>query len=467
MAEKKDNKTKALKEKLFMQKKNGYFTARKKDLDKLDEFGDSYMEFLNKSKTERLFAKNSVELAKEHGFTEFDPSKKYKPGDKVYVLHRKKAVLLCVFGEKPVKEGVRIAAAHIDSPRMDLKPDPVYESDELCLLKTHYYGGVKKYQWTTIPLSLHGVVVKADGETVDVSLGDDEDDTKFVITDLLPHLGGEQSKRTLSNGIKGEELNILIGSRPFEDDSESQAVKLNILKLLNEKYGITEGDFESAELEFVPAFNACNIGFDKSLIGGYGHDDKVCAYPALMAALNAKNPEYTAITVLTDKEEIGSVGNTGLQSAYMVNFINDIAKMQKADGYDVLRHSKCLSADVTAAYDPTFADVNDPKNSAFCNHGVCIMKYTGSRGKSGTSDANAEYMGEIRRMLNDNKVVWQTGELGKVDAGGGGTVAMFIANLDVDTVDLGVPVLSMHSPFEVISKLDLYMAYRAFSVFFE
>ncbi len=314
---------------------------------------------------------------------------------------------------------------------------------------------------------MHGVVIKADGEKVEVSLGEDANDPKFVITDLLPHLGAEQSKRTLADGIRGEELNILIGSRPFNDDKESQAVKLNIMKLLNEKYSIIEGDFESAELEFVPAFPVCDIGFDRSLVGGYGHDDRVCSYPAAMAALGATDPEYTVMSVLTDKEEIGSEGNTGLQSAYMVNFINDIAKMQGTDGYNVLRHSKCLSADVTAAFDPTFADVNERNNAAFCNHGVCIMKYTGSRGKSGTSDANAEYMGEIRKMLNDRNIIWQTGELGKVDAGGGGTVAMYIANLDVDTVDLGVPVLSMHSPFEVISKLDLYMAFRAFSAFFE
>lgn len=467
MADKKENKTQSLKEKLLMSKKNGYFTAKKKDLDQVDEFAKGYINFLNSSKTERLANKNIIELAKQNGFVEFDPDKKYKAGDKVYVDHRKKAVILAVIGKKSVADGVRIAAAHIDSPRLDLKPDPLYEADELGYFKTHYYGGIKKYQWPTIPLSLYGVIVKADGKAVEVSLGDGENDPKFVITDLLPHLGAEQSKRPLGQGIKGEELNILIGSRPFNDDKESQAVKLNIMSLLFDKYGITESDFESAELEFVPSFPVCDIGFDRSLVGGYGHDDRVCAYPAVMAALGAKDPEYTAISVLTDKEEIGSVGNTGLQSAYMVNFINDLAKQQKTDGYNVLRHSKCLSADVTAAYDPTFADVNDKNNSAFCNHGVCIMKYTGSRGKSGTSDANAEYMGEIRKMLNDNKVVWQTGELGKVDAGGGGTVAMFIANLDVDTVDLGVPVLSMHSPFEVIAKFDLYMAFKAFSVFFE
>lgn len=466
MAEKK-SKTEELREKLLRSDKNGYFRAKKKDITDTDKFAAGYIQFLNASKTERLFAANAVKSAREHGFEEFDPEKKYSAGDKVYYLHREKAVILCVFGQKPLKEGVRIAAAHIDSPRIDLKPNPLYEADELALFKTHYYGGIKKYQWTVTPLAMYGVIIRADGSRVDVSIGEKPDEPKFVITDLLPHLAAEQSKRTLGAGIKGEELNILIGSRPFNDDSESQAVKLNIMNILFEKYGITEGDFESAELEFVPAFDACDIGFDRSLIGGYGHDDRVCAYPALMAALKAKEPEYTVMTVLTDKEEIGSEGNTGLQSAYMVNFINDIAKAQGADGYDVLRHSKCLSADVTAAYDPTYPDVAEKANSASCNHGVCIMKYTGSRGKSGTSDANAEYMGEIRKMLNDRKIIWQTGELGKVDAGGGGTVAMYIANLDVDTIDLGVPVLSMHAPFEVISKFDLYMAYRAFSAFFE
>ncbi|MBQ2676318.1 MAG: aminopeptidase [Clostridia bacterium] len=455
-----------LSEQLFANEKNAYFEATQQDIDLAYKFCEKYTDFLNKSKTERLFAANTIELAKANGFTEFCPNKKYSAGDKVYVLHRNKAVILCVIGKEPIEKGVRIAAAHIDSPRIDLKPNPLYEAEGLGYFKTHYYGGIKKYQWPTIPLCLYGVIVKSDGEKVEVSVGDKPTDPKFVITDLLPHLAVEQSKRTLNEGIKGEELNILIGSRPFNDDKASQAVKLNLMKLFNEKYGIVESDFQSAELEFVPAFEACDIGFDRSLIGGYGHDDRVCAYPAVMAALNTNAPEKTVVTVLADKEEVGSDGNTGLCSAFMANFFNDLAKQQGTEGYIVLRNSQCLSADVNVAYDPTFSDVTEKNNTAFINKGVCITKYTGARGKSGTSDASAEYMGFIRKLLIDNKVVWQTGELGKVDAGGGGTVAMFIANLDVDTIDLGVPVLSMHAPFEVVSKMDVYMAYRAFYVFF-
>ena len=456
-----------LKEELFKNSKNGYFRAQSDDIDGAYDFCEGYAAFLNANKTERLFAKSAVALAQQHGFVAFEKGKTYQPGDKIYVLHRNKAVLLCVLGSDPVVNGVQIAAAHIDSPRLDLKPNPVYESGELAYFKTHYYGGIKKYQWTAMPLALYGVVVKADGTQVEVRLGDQPGDPRFVITDLLPHLGVEQSKRTLGEGIKGEELNILIGSRPFNDSKASETVKLQILQLLNEKYGITEADFTSAELEVVPAYDVCDIGFDRSMIGGYGHDDRVCAYPALMAALHTEHPKKTILTVLTDKEEIGSEGNTGLQSSYMKNFIYDLAAMQGAAGYTALSNSMCLSADVNAAFDPTFPDVFEKNNAAVLNGGVVITKYTGSRGKSGTSDASAEYMGFIRKMLLDHHVVWQTGELGKVDAGGGGTVAMYIANLDVDTIDLGVPVLSMHAPFEVVAKLDVYMAYRAFCAFFD
>lgn len=460
-------KVEDLKLKLFRNNKNGYFKASQQDIDAAFEFGKGYIDYLNNSKTERLCANTTVEMAKQKGFKPFDPDKKYSAGDKIYYLHRNKVVLLCVMGKKPLKEGIRIAAAHIDSPRIDLKPNPLYESEELGYFKTHYYGGIKKYQWTAIPLALYGVIIKADGSKIEVSLGDKDDEPKFVITDLLPHLAGEQLKRQLHEGIKGEELNILIGSRPFNDDKASEAVKLNIAKLLFDKYGVVEDDFQSAELEFVPAFNACDIGFDRSLIGGYGHDDRVCAYPATMAALSVENPEKTLLTVLADKEEVGSQGNTGLQSSFMVNFINDLAKNERLLAYQVLQNSQCLSADVNAAFDPTFPEVTEKNNTSYINKGVVITKYTGARGKSSTSDASAEFVGYIRKLLNDNNVVWQTGELGKVDAGGGGTVAMFIANHDVDTVDLGVPVLSMHSPFEVISKLDLYMAYRAICAFFK
>ncbi|MBO5021574.1 MAG: aminopeptidase, partial [Clostridia bacterium] len=329
------------------------------------------------------------------------------------------------------------------------------------LFKTHYYGGIKKYQWTAIPLALHGVFALKDGSVIEVSVGEGADEPKFVINDLLPHLAQEQSKRTLNEGIKGEELNVLIGSHPFKSDKGSELVKLNILKLLNEKYGITEADFLSAELELVPAVKACDIGFDRSMIGAYGQDDRVCAYPALTAILNINNPEKTAVAVLADKEELGSVGNTGLDSDFLRYVITDLAKMQGGDGTVALRRSRCLSADVNAGTDPTFQDVMERRNASFLNYGVVITKYTGARGKSSTSDASAEFVASVRNMLDQEGIVWQSGELGRVDLGGGGTVAMFIANMGVDVVDLGVPVLSMHAPFETTAKFDVYMCYRA------
>lgn len=432
-----------------------------------NEFAEGYKAFLDNAKTEREATAVILEQAKANGFVEFEPHKQYKAGEKVYCVNREKAIILAVIGKKPLTEGVKIAAAHIDSPRLDLKPNPLYESDELALFKTHYYGGIKKYQWVAIPLALHGVIVKADGTRVDVKIGEEEGEPKFVISDILPHLGAEQGKRTLSEGIAGEELNVIVGSLPFKNDEGSELVKLNVLSLLNEKYGIKEADFLSAELEVVPAFKADDIGFDRGLIGSYGHDDRVCAYPAAMAAFSVENPDFTAITVLTDKEETGSDGNTGLQSEYMKNFIAYLAKANGLEVYEVLSKSECLSADVNSAYDPTFSSVFEKNNTSYLNKGVVITKYTGARGKSGTSDASAEYMGKIRRMLDEDNIIWQIGELGKVDAGGGGTVAKYIANLDVDVVDLGVPVLSMHAPYEVISKLDLYMAFKAFEKFFK
>ncbi len=463
-----DKKTEAelLKEKLCYEPKNAYKEMSDDEIKKSDAFCKDYEDFMNAAKTEREVTCFMKTEAEKNGFTPFDKSKKYKAGDKVYRINRDKCIILCVFGQNDISEGVKLAAAHIDSPRLDLKPNPLYESEEIALFKTHYYGGIKKYQWTAIPLSLHGVVVKGDGTSVTVNIGEDPADPQFVVTDLLPHLAREQEKRTLGEGVKGEELNLLIGSRPFKDDKGSELVKLNILKILNEKYGIVEKDFQSAELEIVPAFRATDIGFDRSMIGAYGHDDKVCAYPAARAAFDVKNPKYTVVTVLTDKEEIGSEGNTGLNSSYLKYFIYDIAEMFGANGRDVLSKSECLSADVNAAYDPTFPDVMERKNASFINKGVVITKYTGARGKSSTSDASAEFMGKIRNLLDSNNVIWQTGELGKVDAGGGGTVAMYIAALNVDVVDLGVPVLSMHAPFEVVAKTDVYMAYRAIYEFY-
>ena len=456
-----------LKKELCYKPKHAATVISDEDIKKADEFCEGYKTFLNGAKTEREATEIVKEEAIKRGFSEFDPYKQYKAGEKVYFVNRDKAIILAVMGKKSLTEGVKIAAAHIDSPRLDLKPNPLYESDELALFKTHYYGGIKKYQWVAIPLALHGVIVKNDGTKVTVKIGEEEGEPKFVISDILPHLGAEQGKRTLSEGISGEELNVIVGSRPFKSDEGSELVKLNILKLLNEKYGIKEADFLSAELEVVPAFKADDIGFDRSLIGSYGHDDRVCAYPAAMAAFATENPEYTAITVLADKEETGSDGNTGLQSSYLKYFIAYLAKANGLDVFEVLSKSECLSADVNSAYDPTFNSVFEKNNTSYLNKGVVITKYTGARGKGGTSDASAEYMGKIRNMLDADGIVWQIGELGKVDAGGGGTVAKYIANLDVDVVDLGVPVLSMHAPYEVVSKLDVYMAYRAFCKFFK
>lgn len=456
-----------LKTMLFYEPKNACDVIDVCEIEVADEFCDGYKAFLDKAKTERE-AVNVVEAkAIEKGFVKFEKNKEYKAGSKIYFNNRGKSIILAVIGKKSLEKGARLSAAHIDSPRLDLKPNPLYEDSEAAFFKTHYYGGIKKYQWTAIPLSLHGVIVKREGTKVIVNIGEDDNDPKFVVTDLLPHLGAEQMKRTLGEGIKGEELNVLIGSRPFSNDEMSDRVKLNIINLLHEKYDIDESDFLSAELEIVPAFKACDIGFDRSLIGAYGHDDRVCAYPAAEAIFNIDAPEYTAITVLTDKEEIGSEGNTGLNSSYLKYFIADISKMQGVDYHTVLSNTHCLSADVNAAFDPTFPDVSEKRNASFINKGVAIMKYTGSRGKSGTSDASAEFMARVRGMLDGNYIVWQSCELGKVDAGGGGTVAMYLAALDMDVVDLGVPVLSMHAPFEVVSKLDVYMAYKAFKVFFE
>lgn len=461
-----EEKTQAelLKEKLCLKKE--HFSNFCDETQLADDFCTGYKDFLCSAKTERECNSYILEKAKANGFCEFDPSKKYKAGDKVYVNNRNKAVILAVIGKKGVSEGARIVASHIDSPRLDLKPTPLYEDNEIAYFKTHYYGGLRKYQWAAIPLSLHGVFVKKDGSVVPVSIGEKSDEPQFVITDLLPHLAKEQSKRTLGEGIKGEELNILIGSRPFKDDKESESVKLNILNILNEKYGVTEDDFISAELELVPAFSVRDIGFDRSMIGAYGHDDRVCAYPGFEALFDTEECEHTSVMVLADKEEIGSDGNTGLNSAYLKYFLYDLAEAEGLKGRHALSRSQCLSADVNAAFDPTFPSVHDKYNAAFFNHGVVVTKYTGARGKSGTSDANAEYLGKIRKVLDDAGVCWQIGEMGKVDEGGGGTVAMFIANLGVEVVDLGVPVLSMHSPFEVVAKTDIYSTYKACRAFF-
>ena len=452
---------KELKNKLFLEKKNGRLTADNSVLEKADSYCEGYKAFLDAAKTEREAVTVAVKMAESKGFAPFESGKKYEKGAKVYFNNRGKTIALAVIGQEDVEKGVNITAAHVDSPRLDLKPNPLYEDSDLALFKTHYYGGIKKYQWTVTPLAIHGVFALRNGEVIEVSIGEKEDEPKFVIGDLLPHLATEQSKRTLNEGIKGEELNVLVGSHPFKSDEGSELVKLNILKLLNEKYGIVEGDFLSAELEMVPAFKACDIGFDRTLIGGYGQDDRVCAYPALTAILEVENPKKTAIAILADKEETGSAGNTGLESDFLRFVIGDLAKMQGGDATVALRNSKCLSADVNAALDPTFPEVMERKNASMVNYGVVVTKYTGARGKSGTSDASAEYVAEVLSLLDKADIIWQTGELGKVDAGGGGTVAQYIANMGVDVIDLGVPVLSMHAPFETTAKLDVYMCYRA------
>ncbi len=456
-----------LKEKLCLEKEHFVSQMSDDELKKADDYCEGYKEFLATAKTERECVEFLKAKAEKNGFVPFDNKKAYKAGDKVYLNNRGKSIILAVIGKKGVSEGARIVASHIDSPRLDLKPTPLYESDELAYFKTHYYGGIKKYQWVAMPLSLHGVMIKKDGESVTISIGENKGEPKFVITDLLPHLDKEQSKRPLLEGIKGEELNILVGSRPFKSDNGSELVKLNILKILNEKYGVTEKDFISAELEMVPALEVSDIGFDRSMIGAYGHDDRVCAYPAATAAFDIDTPEHTVMAVLADKEEIGSDGNTGLNSSFMKYFIYDLAKMDGLEGRDVLSMSECLSADVNAGFDPTFPSVHDKYNCCTLNHGCVITKYTGARGKSGTSDASAEFMGKVRRILDSANVSWQIGELGAVDEGGGGTVAKYIANLNVDVVDLGVPVLSMHAPYEIVAKTDVYSTYRACFEFYK
>ncbi len=464
--EKEKSQAKLLQEKICSQRKNAILKMSEEDITSCDSFCEGYKKFLDASKTEREAVEYTVEAARKAGFKPFEKNCDLAAGDKVYYVNRGKAVILAVIGKEPVEHGVHIAAAHIDSPRLDLKQHPLYESEEMAYFKTHYYGGIKKYQWGTIPLSLHGVIIKADGTAVKVNIGEDESDPVFCVTDLLPHLAQDQMKRAANEIIKGEELNILIGSRPFRDDEVSDKVKLNIMSILNNKYGITEDDFVSAELEAVPAFKAKDIGFDRSMVGSYGHDDRVCAYTALSAVLELKDiPAKTAVVVLTDKEETGSDGNTGLCSSYLKFFIEDLAECFYVNGRTVLSRSECLSADVNAAFDPTFPDVVERRNAAFINYGVCVTKFTGSRGKSGTSDASAEFVGRVRRLLDGNGVIWQTGELGKVDLGGGGTVAAYIANLDVDTIDVGVPVLCMHAPYEIVAKSDVYMTYKAFSCF--
>ena len=460
MEEKQKTPGELRREALLHTPKNGYDRMSAQDEADMKAYCEDYKKYLDAGKTERECVDETVRQAEARGFKPFVRGMAIQPGDKLYRVNRGKAIMLAVVGSKPLSEGVNIGAAHIDSPRLDLKPAPLYEDSELAFLKTHYYGGIRKYQWVTIPLQLRGVVVKKDGSTVEVCIGEGEE-PKLVITDLLPHLGGEQGKKPLSEAIPGETLNLLLGSCPMGDEDDKDRVKLHVMKRLHEKYGITESDFASAELEAVPAADAVDIGIDGSMIGSYGHDDRVCGYAALRALLDIGTPDKTAVCVLADKEEIGSMGVTGMQSAAFDAFMTDLCDGQGVPLRVCYENAFCLSADVTAAYDPNFAEVYEKKNAAFVNGGVGICKYTGARGKSGSSDAAAETVGYVRAVLDAAGVCWQICELGKVDAGGGGTVAQYMANRNIATLDAGVPVLSMHAPFEVVGKLDCYEMYRA------
>ncbi len=453
-------------EKLSYTKKNVFECTTSDKVKEIFDYSKGYMNYLDNSKTEREATVSSIKILEEAGFSEYKFGDKISVGDKKYLNHHGKSLIAFKIGEEDIeKDGLRLIAAHIDSPRIDLKQVPVYEDSGMGFFKTHYYGGVKKYQWTAIPLALHGVMVKADGEKVDVVIGESDEDPVFYINDLLPHLGQRQAQEPLGTAIGGETLNILVGGLPYADDEVSEKIKLTVLSILNEKYGVCEEDFLSAELSIVPAFKARDIGFDRALIGSYGHDDRVCAYPAITALVNNADTKHTVLVILADKEEVGSDGITGMQSDFLIDIMDEISSNLGKNRIVVRGKSKCLSADVTAAYDPNFPDVYEKKNSAHISCGTAMCKFTGSRGKSGTNDASAEFVGYIRRLLNENSVIWQTCELGKVDVGGGGTVAKYIANHNIETVDIGVPVISMHAPYEVVSKADVYSTYEAFCAF--
>ena len=450
-------------EELFYKKKNYFEEADEKTLKEIFDYAEGYKKFLDAGKTERESVAVTINVVKEKGFSEYHLGDKLKPGDKKYFINREKSIVLFRVGTKNIEEnGIRLLASHIDAPRIDLKQVPIYEDSNMCFFKTHYYGGIKKYQWTAIPLALHGTVILKNGRKVNITVGENQNDPVFCINDLLPHLDrGPKSNNQL---IEGEQLNVLIGGLPFKDDKVKEKVKLNILSILNEKYGMCEEDFLSSELCVIPAFPARDIGLDRSLIGAYGHDDRVCAYPALTAILDTDS-EHTVMALLVDKEEIGSEGTTGMKCKIYYDLMEEISESLGANFRKVRNASRCLSADVTAAFDPTFPSVYEKMNAAIISCGTCMNKFTGAGGKSSSSDASAEFVGEIRQAFAEAGVIWQLAELGKVDIGGGGTVAKYIANLNIDTVDIGVPVLSMHAPFEVVSKADLHSNYKAFLTF--
>ena len=458
-----------LKAKLFRQNKSGWEVVDEGRKGEINKFCDEYMYFLNNSKTEREIIKSVKQMADENGFRNIEECSELKEGDKVYYINREKSMYLAVIGKEPMENGINIIGSHADSPRLDLKPNPLYEDSGLAYLKTHYYGGIKKYQWTTIPLAIHGVFVKANGEKIEVKIGEDDQDPIFTITDLLPHLATEQMQRKLNEGVKGEELNLLVGSIPFNGQKGADSIKLNIMNLLNQKYGILEKDFVSSEIELVPAFKARSMGLDSSMVAAYGQDDKICVFTSVRALLEVKNPNKTAVCIIADKEEIGSMGNTGMESHVFDTFISELLNKQGVNRPNLLDKvfvkSRMLSADVDAAYDPIYASAFEKNNSGYLGRGLGLNKYTGARGKSGASDANAEFVAEIRGILEKENVQYEVSELGKVDLGGGGTIAYILADKGIDVIDAGVPVLSMHAPYEVTSKFDVHEAYRAYRAF--
>ena len=463
-----ESKYEAQRKALLYKPTNGYAVISQEDRSAMEAYSQRYISFLNAAKTEREAVREATRQAEAHGFRPYTPGMEMTPGTKVYQTVCGKAVNLAVIGKRPLSQGTRITAAHIDNPRLDLKPNPLYEEDQMAFFKTHYYGGIKKYQWTTVPMAIHGVVAKQDGTLVEICVGEKDDDPVFIVTDLLIHLAEDQMKKTLAAGVSGENLNVLVGSVPLPEDEGSDSVKLAILMFLQEQYGITEEDFLSAELAMVPAAKARELGFDRSMIAAYGHDDRSCSFAALDALLALEDvPEYTAVCCLADKEEIGSMGITGMESQAFEYFMDCLCQAQGAPLRECFRHSQCLSADVTNAFDPSYPEPCEKANNAHLNCGVCFMKYTGARGKSGSSDAPAEFVAKIRRLCKEGGVVWQMGELGKVDAGGGGTVAQYMANRNILTLDTGVPVLSMHAPIEVVSKMDCYMTRKAMKVFYQ
>lgn len=472
MADKKTKKSKDKDKELFAEFPNLYKNISDDELDACMNYAEEYKAFLDISKTEREFVENAIEAANDLGFVDIESKKTLKAGDKVYASIKDKGMVLAVIGKKPVADGINILGAHIDSPRLDLKPNPVYEDAEAAYFKTHYYGGIKKYQWTTIPLAIHGVIYTKDGTKHKITVGEKDEDPIFYITDLLPHLGNEQMKKNASEFISGEDLNVFVGGMPLKG-ADKEPYKAYVLKYLNDNYGIVEKDFVTGEIEIVPAMKARDLGFDRSFIAAYGHDDKVCAYPALTALFAQERPDKTCVTILTDKEEIGSYANSGAQSVLYENFLMELLAKTNKGAFDMLAYrkaiaaSKMLSTDVSNAYDPKYASVSDPRNSAYMSKGIKLEKYVGARGKSGTNEATGDFVAEIVSVFDKNSIPWQTGELGKVDAGGGGTISAYMAKMGMNVIDAGVPVWSMHAPYEVISKIDLYYTYLAYKAFIE